>query len=90
MVRSVTVFDEEFTEDDMRVALEWKAEDDATCSGCGFPLAESTAVGRDDAYEAELIVCHGCAAGDRVEKAFKEQDNPDTAGLRRRVWETDD
>lgn len=54
----------------------------ATCSGCGFPLEETTAVGRDDAYDAELIACHACAAADRALNAFRQAPNADTAGLR--------
>lgn len=80
----MTVFDEDFTDDDMAAALEHQAEKRNTCS-CGQPLDESTAVGADDDYEAELLTCHACAAMDRKERTFREQDNAVTDGLKRRV-----
>lgn len=89
MVRSVTVFDEDFTEADMVDALEWQTEDDMKCGGCGRPTDESMAPGRDDAYDAEILVCHACAAADRAEQAFRQQDHPDLAGVKRRIYEAD-
>lgn len=88
MVESVTVFDEDFTEDDMAAALEWKAEDDTRCGGCGGPLDETTALGADDDYDAEIIVCHRCAIGDRTVRQW-HQDNGETAGARVRTWQSD-
>lgn len=85
----MTLFDEDFTEEDMAAALEWQSEQANRCSGCGFPFDETTAVGRDEAYDAELVTCHACAAGDRAERAHR-QDQGDMAGVRRRVWEADD
>lgn len=89
MVRSVTTFDEAFTEEDMVGALEWQTEDRNTCS-CGQPLDESTALGADDNYDAELITCHACAAMDRKERAFRESQSPVMDGLKRRVWLAED
>lgn len=89
MVRSVTTFDEDFTEDDMQAALEWQVEDALTCS-CGQPIDESTAVGADDDYEAELLVCHACAAMDRKERIFRESQSPVTDGLKRRAHRVED
>jgi len=88
MVESVTVFDEDITEDDMHAMLEWQTEQSLRCPGCGRPTDETTAVGRDDDYNAEVIVCHACAAGDRVERMYREN-HGDTAGMRRRIWESD-
>lgn len=88
MVQSVTVFDEDFTEDDMAAALTWRIEDKLTCS-CGFPLEESTAPGRDYAYDADVMVCHACAMRDRKERGYREGGG-DMAGIRTRVWEIDD
>jgi hypothetical protein len=62
----VTTYDEDWTEDDMQAALNWRHERSLICSGCGFPLEETTAVGREDAYEAEMIACHACAAAERA------------------------
>lgn len=86
-MRSVTTFDEDFTEDDMAAVLEWQDEQARTCS-CGFPLEESTAPDRDYAYDADVLVCHACAMRDRKERGYKEAGG-DTAGIRTRVWEID-
>lgn len=88
MVRSVTTFDEDFTEEDMGAALEWQSEQATRCS-CGFPFDETTAVGRDESYASEMVTCHACASGDRVERAYRE-DQGDMAGVRRRTWEVED
>lgn len=82
----MTVFDEDFTEDDMRAALEWQEEQALLCSGCGRPTDETMAVGRDDDYNAEILVCHACAAGDRAERIYRTADG-DVAGIKRRIWE---
>lgn len=89
MVRSVTVFDEDFTEEDMAAALEWQTEQANKCSGCGFSFDETTALGRDESFVAELVVCHACASADRAERAFR-QDDGDMAGVRRRIREVED
>lgn len=78
MVRSVTVFDEDFTDDDMAAALAWQSEQRLTCS-CGFPLDETTAKGRDEAYDVELVTCHVCATADRAIRSH-QRDGGDTAG----------
>jgi hypothetical protein len=85
----VTTYDEDWTEDDMQAALNWRHERSLICSGCGFPLEETTAVGREDAYEAEMIACHACAAAERAERVYREG-NGDMAGIRRRVYEAED
>lgn len=84
----MTVHDEEFTEDDMQAALEWNHERSHICSGCGLPLEETTAVGREGAYSAEMVACHACAAAERAERVYREG-NGDMAGVRRRVFEVD-
>lgn len=89
MVRSVTTFDEDVTEEDAAAWLEWQTEQALICKGCSRPTDETMAPGRDEAYDAEVLVCHACAAGDRAERAFMSQDSPDTAGLKRRIYETD-
>jgi ribosome-binding protein aMBF1 (putative translation factor) len=79
----VTVFDEDFTEDDMRDALEWQTQDAMKCGGCGGFIDETMAVGADDNYEAELLVCHKCATGERAERHFRADPNAVTDGLKR-------
>lgn len=86
MVRSVTVFDEDFTEDDMDAALDWQTQDGLKCS-CGGFVDETMAPGRDDDFDAEVVTCHRCAARDRMQRAWA-QDNGETAGARIRTWET--
>jgi hypothetical protein len=44
--------------------------------------------GRDQAYDAEPVVCHATAARERAERAFREQNNGEPLpGLRWRVHE---
>ena len=88
MVQSVTVFDEDFTEDDMAAALGWQIADKLTCS-CGFPVDETTAIGRDGNYDAELIQCHACAVGERKVRGY-QKDGGDMAGIRTRIWEIEE
>lgn len=44
--------------------------------------------GRDQAYDAEIWVCHACAAGDREERKWRDGKG-DMAGVKRRIWERD-
>lgn len=90
MVESVTVFDEDWTDDDMSAALGWQAERRSMCTGCGFPLDETTQPGRDDAYEAELVTCHACASAERSARAFRDLPGMSvTDGVRTRIYEVD-
>lgn len=84
----MTTFDEDFTDEDMDAALEWQAEQALKCAGCGGFTDETTAVGRDDDFDADVFVCHRCAAGDRAQRAY-QNDGGDMAGIKRRVWESD-
>lgn len=56
------------------------------CNGCGYPMDESMAPGRDDAYDAELWICHSCAAGESAEAAHR-RDGGSMHGVRTRVFE---
>lgn len=89
MVRSVTVFDEDFTEDDLASALDWQAGQANICNGCGGWLDETTHPDNDGKYDGQLIACHKCAVGDRVERAYRDKGG-EMAGIRRSVWEIDD
>lgn len=64
------------------MALLWQDEQDATCPGCGHPLDESTADENQDAYEANLSVCHGCGARERAAADLRADRTADTAGVR--------
>lgn len=88
MVRSVTVFDEDWTEEDMAAALDWQTEQANRCPGCGLPTDETTDPERDGLYVAELVTCHACAAGDKEQRNYQKEDG-DMAGVRRRVRELD-
>lgn len=57
-----------------------------TCSGCGLPLEETTAVGRGDDFDAELVACHACAQADRALRAHREGGG-DMSGIRVRHFE---
>lgn len=85
MVRSVTTFDPDFTEDDIDAAMAWVDDEALRCSGCGQHRDESMAPGADQLYDAEPVVCHGCAARDRG-KADAGNKKLDTAGVFWRVF----
>lgn len=65
----------------MQAALEWQAEKQSTCSGCGQSRHESMAKQNWDAYTADEVVCHACAAIDRRKNAIRETKGADTDGL---------
>lgn len=46
--------------EDADLALEWQAEQDITCKGCGQPVDESTATASEGGYEGHAVVCFGC------------------------------
>lgn len=80
MVRSVTTFDPEWTDEDIDAALAWADDEALRCTGCGRHRDETMAEGQDQAYESEPVVCHACAAVDRARKAWSEKKG-DTAGV---------
>jgi hypothetical protein len=61
--------------EDTKAALEWQTHKDSLCSGCGNPRHESFAVENSDAYTAEPLRCHACAARER--KAWYRNKNKD-------------
>lgn len=65
-----------FTDDDRDLALALTANERDACPGCGQPTAVSTAPEAEEAYRAEAVRCHACAAQAR---AAKDVDDP--AGL---------
>lgn len=84
MVRSVTTFDPEWTDEDVDAALAWVDDEALRCAGCGHHRDESMAEGMDQAYESTGRVCHACADRDRTRAAWAEKKG-DTAGL---YWAT--
>lgn len=85
-MRSITTFDAEWTEEDLVDALDWQAYEDSICKGCGSPLEETMDPERTRAYDAEILQCHRCAAGDVAERMYRAN-NGDVAGMRRRTFE---
>lgn len=64
--------DEVWTEDDVEYALEWRALDEANCSGCGQPRADSFDPANADAYDVRSLRCHACAAREETSHQFSD------------------
>lgn len=70
----MTVFDPDWTEDDMDAALDWLAADSLRCSGCGHYLDETTDPETPpNAWTAEIVVCRACEAAERKTSAAREK-----------------
>lgn len=70
-----------WSESDQIAALEWQAEQDGKCPGCGEPVAECMAHEDDaPAYEVEVRRCHACQAKGMEERAMARDGDPG-AGL---------
>lgn len=80
MVRSVTTFDAEWTDEDIDAALAWADDDALRCGGCGHHRDESMREGQEQAYDSEPVVCHACAVRDRARAAWADKKG-DTAGV---------
>ncbi|MBX6166288.1 MAG: hypothetical protein IRY84_01385 [Thermobispora bispora] len=73
LVRSTTVWDPLWTEDDLAWALAQRAEDAERCSGCGLPLSETTDPDAEGEYEAPLPTrCHACTALEKRREEYRE------------------
>lgn len=70
----------------------WRAEDRAwalalmeyerdLCPGCGRSRTESTSPDMQDAYDADMIRCHGCAAVAHASEAFHDKPRADPHGI---------
>lgn len=72
----MTIEEPEWTLTDLRAALDWQAEQNLICSGCGH-YRDETMVHEEDApfYDVVSLACHACAARDRVAR-----DAADTQG----------
>lgn len=82
----MTTFEREWDDDDLDAALDWMAAQELRCGGCGGYLDETTDPDRFNAYDAEPVACHRCAATDRAAKKFRAG-NGDTSGVMYRSWE---
>lgn len=70
---SVTTFDADWPDEDIEAALAWRDYEASLCKGCGQPLDECMAVGADQDYDAEPVVCHACAANSRALSKFHQE-----------------
>lgn len=59
---------------DTELALEWQAEKDITCNGCGQPRDESTRADARGMYDVHTLTCAGCEA-----RADFLEEHPDAA-----------
>lgn len=84
MVRSVTTFDAEWTDEDMRAALAWQRDKAEQCSGCGHYSSESMDPDNASRWDAEPVACHVCAAKDRAVRAYRNAKG-DEDGVRWRI-----
>jgi hypothetical protein len=59
---------------------------------CGFSREESFAPENEDAYSADTLRCHACAARDRVAREWAQDEHADPAGIFYSVkrWDEDD
>jgi hypothetical protein len=69
-------------------ALEWQAEQDRKCKGCGQNLDETFGKANDDKWNAEVIGhCDACRARHRAEQIRAGHDNLDpNVGVYYRTW----
>lgn len=80
MVRSVTTFDPDWTDEDIAAALGWVDDEASRCAGCGLPRDETFDPQRANSYEATAWSCHACATRDRAQRAWTESKG-EQAGL---------
>jgi hypothetical protein len=43
-----------------------------SCPDCGQPWAQSSDIANEEAYTADIHLCHACAAGGRAVSAFSK------------------
>lgn len=74
LVRSVTVWDPEWTPQDVAWAQAYAEEQAARCPGCGQPLDESTDPANEGAYEAPFPVrCFACSTLEHRQKDYRDK-----------------
>lgn len=68
--------------------MEWRAEQDRKCKGCGQNIDETFGVANDDKWNVELIGhCDACRAAHRMTMMIVGRDELDpTVGNRYRFW----
>lgn len=83
-MRSVTVLDAEWTDDDMQHALGWERDKASRCGGCGHHVDEAMDPENASRWDAEPVACHVCAARDKAVRAYR-QAKGDEDGVRWRI-----
>lgn len=61
-----------WTEEDRAWALALAEVEADTCPDCGQPWSEATAPENEFEYEADLILCHSCAASAKAVRAHQD------------------
>lgn len=85
LVRSVTVREPEWTEQDLAGAIALLKVEADTCPGCGEPLSEATHPDAEGGYQADLPTrCHACTELNRVREKY--QDGRSLYFQVRRTW----
>lgn len=70
MGRAVGPADPQWLPEDVDLALEWQAEQNMLCRGCGHPLDETTEADAEDAYDVHEVRCWGCAPAQQAAAEF--------------------
>lgn len=86
LVRSVTTFDPDWSDEDVQAALAWQADEESRCPGCGLPRDETFDIERANAWDAEPMACNACLARDRAARAYHEK-HGEQLGLYWRIFE---
>ena len=81
-----------WSDEDRWAALDWQAEQDRRCSGCGQDLEQTLGPGSFDKWNAEVSGhCDGCRALHRAASIDAGKDDLDpTVGVRYRIWRDTD
>jgi hypothetical protein len=74
--RVVAPGDPLWLQEDVTAALEWQAYQRMLCSGCSLPRSETFDIAMDDGYDADVWVCHACAARERKQWNRNSERNP--------------
>lgn len=67
-------------DEDLAYAKALYAVEADECPGCGHPKTVTTQLASAEAYTANLLVCHACAAKSAVSKAYLSHDDGTAGG----------
>jgi len=78
LIRSVTLPEAEWDQDDRDLALSLLAYEAELCPGCRQPLAQTTAAGNEYRYRSgPAIRCHRCTASQQAAAAYQDSPSPE-------------